>query len=395
MKCDECLPLIEEYFDGELDQHAGEFVAAHLSVCDDCRAAFVALDAERELYAVYRRDIEVTPALWQAVQFDIEEGKSGAGAPTLAPADVSLPASLWRARIAALLGALPRLAPARLSPLRFNPASAAALALVAIGLASALIWRYDPRTLPSPHDIARQSATESGSVAPVSSPSNEATPTPRRAMALPEELNKEMAARTPAGDARAVGVGARVAARAGDEARKHGRETPRPASAQPAAATTREAYRHDHPVAVEMALASASLPDTRIQRSDSSTIVGDDDELAHTRLLDVSEVEVARYIRKTQLLLRSFRNGEDAGDDAASNIAYEKRLSRQLLNENMLLRSELEDSDNLPTRQLLNTLEPLLLDIANLEDKPSPQQVRSIKERMRKMEIIATLEVYD
>lgn len=409
MKCDECLPVIEEYFDGETDQHTGELIAAHLSICEDCRDAFDALDSERERYAAYRRDIEVTPALWQAVQSGIEAGKNNADAAPLAHAPLSPPASRRRTRFAAFLDALPRLTLARFSPARFSPVYAAALALVAIGFAAALIWHHDSQNLPSQHDIARQPATGSKSVAPVVSPANEATALPGKALpgktaASPEALNNEVAAMPTARDKRAVGVRrAPVAARAEDETRKP-RKTQSSPSLQTAAATTTAAnttttvhgaYRHDHPVAVEWALASASLPDTRIRRSGSSAVVGDDEELAHTRLLNVKEVEVARHIRKTQLLLRSFRNGNDAGDEAASDIAYEKRLSRQLLNENTLLRGEVEHSNNLPTRQLLNTLEPLLLDIANLEDKPSPQQVRSIKERMRKMEIIATLEVYD
>jgi hypothetical protein len=43
---------------------------------------------------------------------------------------------------------------------------------------------------------------------------------------------------------------------------------------------------------------------------------------------------------------------------------------------------------------LLGSLEPFLLDIANLPDRPSNDDVRSIKERMHKKEIVAALQIY-
>src|SRR5437764_1178422 len=39
MRCEDCLPLIEEYFDGETDARTAASVGAHLSKCADCAAA--------------------------------------------------------------------------------------------------------------------------------------------------------------------------------------------------------------------------------------------------------------------------------------------------------------------------------------------------------------------
>ena len=129
-------------------------------------------------------------------------------------------------------------------------------------------------------------------------------------------------------------------------------------------------------------------------RSAALTARAGDDELAHTHLLNSEEAEVARHIEKAQVLLRSFRNARLGDSEAAADVAYERRLSRELLNETTLLRASAESSNALPARQLLSTLEPLLLDIANLTEKPSREDVRSIKDRMQRMEIIAALEVY-
>jgi hypothetical protein len=75
-------------------------------------------------------------------------------------------------------------------------------------------------------------------------------------------------------------------------------------------------------------------------------------------------------------------------------VSYEKALSRQLLNENVVLRRDAEMSGQFPVKALLSSLEPFLLDIANLPDKTSPDDLRVIKERVQKTEIVAALHSY-
>jgi hypothetical protein len=106
------------------------------------------------------------------------------------------------------------------------------------------------------------------------------------------------------------------------------------------------------------------------------------------------DVETARHIERAQLLLRSFRNTREAGAQPDPEIAYDKQRSRGLLSRNMLLRRDAEAKGNLPAEELLGSLEPFLLDIANLPDKPSAGDVRSIKERMQKKEIVSALQIY-
>ena len=95
-----------------------------------------------------------------------------------------------------------------------------------------------------------------------------------------------------------------------------------------------------------------------------------------------------KHLEKSQLLLRSFRNSRLSDDEPALDLAYEREQSKWLLYQNILLRREAEAKGNLPVEELLNSLEPILIDIANLPDRPSPEEVRPIKERIQKKEIV-------
>ena len=69
-------------------------------------------------------------------------------------------------------------------------------------------------------------------------------------------------------------------------------------------------------------------------------------------------------------------------------------LSRKLLAENATLQLEAEVKGDKETKQVLDRIEPFLLDIANMGEKPSREEVRSIRERVSSNEIVAALEVY-
>ncbi|HET8678448.1 MAG TPA: hypothetical protein VFO63_21785 [Blastocatellia bacterium] len=106
------------------------------------------------------------------------------------------------------------------------------------------------------------------------------------------------------------------------------------------------------------------------------------------------DLETAKHLERAQMLLRSFKNVSLESDDSVADASYEKQLSRSILQKNVLLRRNAEAKGNLPAEELLGSLEPLLLDIANLPEKPSQDDVRSVKERIQKTEMIATLQVY-
>jgi hypothetical protein len=103
--------------------------------------------------------------------------------------------------------------------------------------------------------------------------------------------------------------------------------------------------------------------------------------------------ETVRHFEKAQLMLRSFRNASAAKRLAAADLAYERQLSRRLLYQNILLRRDAEMRGNLPAEEALSSLEPFLIDIANLPDNPSSGELGGIRDRLQRKELIASLQI--
>src|SRR5689334_798682 len=107
--------------------------------------------------------------------------------------------------------------------------------------------------------------------------------------------------------------------------------------------------------------------------------------------LDMDEQDTAKHIEQSKILLRSIKNVQIPDTDDDIDVTYDKALSRRLLNENVVLRRDAEMKAKFPTKTLLADLEPFLIDIANLPDRARPEDVRVIKERVQKTEIVAAL----
>ena len=91
-------------------------------------------------------------------------------------------------------------------------------------------------------------------------------------------------------------------------------------------------------------------------------------------------------------LLRSFRNARLTDDDPTLDVADARRLSKRLLYSNIALRREAAGAGDLPVEGLLDSVEPILLDISNLPNNPSPDAVGSIKERIRRRQLVGVLQ---
>jgi hypothetical protein len=133
---------------------------------------------------------------------------------------------------------------------------------------------------------------------------------------------------------------------------------------------------------------------TRIKRIDKPIHTDNPGVLSTDVGFDLDEQETAKHIEQTENLLRSIRNVPLSDTDDEVDVSYDKALSRRLLIENVVLRRDAEMKARFPTKTLLADLEPLLIDIANLPDRAKPEDLRAIKERVQKTEIVAALVDY-
>ncbi|HKY03411.1 MAG TPA: hypothetical protein VJQ56_00910 [Blastocatellia bacterium] len=104
--------------------------------------------------------------------------------------------------------------------------------------------------------------------------------------------------------------------------------------------------------------------------------------------------ETSKHFEKSQMLLRAFRNVAATDGAESVDVSFEKEQSKNLLYRNILLRRDAEAKRNLPMEDVLGSLEPILLDIANLPSTASREEISAIKERMQKKDIVTTLQVY-
>ena len=124
----------------------------------------------------------------------------------------------------------------------------------------------------------------------------------------------------------------------------------------------------------------------RVENSDTSS------DATRVRSAD-AETMTAIHFQKSELLLRSFRNVRLSTAGTSPELDYEKRLAQKLVYQNMILRREADASGDAQVSSLLESLEPILLDIANLPDKARPSDVRTIKDRVERKNIVALLQV--
>src|SRR5205814_2995302 len=153
----------------------------------------------------------------------------------------------------------------------------------------------------------------------------------------------------------------------------------------PRANDTRPSEVDKHP----MSEVSAAKLQKKSGRSDQSGVLFTD--AAYT---DIEDKDTANHVAQAENLLRSVRNLQTSDDDEEVDVSYEKAESRRLLDDNVVLRRDAEMAGKYPVKKLLGELEPFLIDIANLPDKTTPTDLRAIKDRVQKTEIVAALRSY-
>jgi hypothetical protein len=367
--------------DGELERADAREVERHLDTCGDCREAQADFLSLRRQIADYRVDLDAF-ARQRALKSILASGASGAKLENNGGA-----ASRRRRveRFAGVLG-MPRLSPAGL----------AALLLLLVGVAAGIVSFIN----------TRRPAADIANIVP-------ATTTPAGEARGDSNRNAQPAPAATPNDAKA-GVNNGGETLAGNKQRQAGRESAQGANRGAKIDQAREGRR---PRGIESARNKVKQPSPALSEPRVNVAVAETagnnveaidngvgpfessdagDDLLTRRAQDVTnDSKTARHVEQAQLLLRSFRNARvaDTGRRASSDIAYDKRQSKKLLYQNIVLRREAASRGNLPVESLLDSLEPILIDIANLPDNPAPADVREINERMRRKNLVAMLQV--
>lgn len=141
------------------------------------------------------------------------------------------------------------------------------------------------------------------------------------------------------------------------------------------------------PIAVKQIVRKAEPNQNLVAKTPQSS-----EEEQQLKELQALEIETAKQLEKVELLLRSFRNARFVEGSELYDISYEKQQARKLLQNNFALRQRAETYGSPFAEEMLSKIEPYLLDIANLNLNPAPEQVLEIKERVKNQNIIASLQ---
>lgn len=106
-----------------------------------------------------------------------------------------------------------------------------------------------------------------------------------------------------------------------------------------------------------------------------------------------AETMTAMHFEKSETLLLAFRNVRLGEPGSTAEVSYERRRAQELVYQNMMLRREADARGDVQIASLLESLEPILLDISNLPDKPDNDAVRVIRARVERKNIVALLRV--
>ena len=361
MNCD-WTEKISLLIDGELSHEETAALQKHLQSCADCRNA-------QEDFLLLRREIgsyefELDPRAQQQALQNIFASERTAQSDFV---------SLKKQRVAP---SLPSLRERLFGGPRLTPALMACFALLLLGIIVGLAaYLNSHRTTPGVAVSAPTDANRNGAM-----PRPDSSISPRESVAAEKE-NRE----TPAPSNNSV-EGRDKQSLALSSSRKNerkravnvGRIAIERANDASLTAVRQPAPEVLAPVEPSYVAVSKTAPDVRV--FDAAASGG-------------AKQRTARHVEQAQLLLRSFRNTRLAERGPASDIAYDKKRSQKLLYQNIVLRREASKTGDIPVEKLLSSLEPILLDIANLPDRPATDDVRSIKERMQRKNIVAMLQV--
>lgn len=106
-----------------------------------------------------------------------------------------------------------------------------------------------------------------------------------------------------------------------------------------------------------------------------------------------AQTMTALHFEKSETLLVAFRNVRLNEPGSATEVTYERQRAKQLVIQNMMLRRQADAAGDVQISSLLESLEPILIDISNLPDKPDKDDVRVIRQRVERKNIVPLLRV--
>lgn len=364
--------------DGELDRAEAREVERHLDTCADCREAQADFLLLRRQIAAYQIDVDAF-AEHRALKNILAAGASGAKLEK----ERNQAGSRRRGEGFAGVFGMPRLSPVGLAALLLL------LVGVAVGVVSLVNTRRAPAEIvqnvptPAPTTDVRNNSNGQAQPAPPATPQDSTVAANNGGEAVAQNDQKRTASAKPE-SVRATTAKTRARLSRVESAGNKVKKSPSTPLSNPT--------RVDVPV-METANNNVETIDNGVGRIEASD--AGDELLTRSGRAITDDSKTARHVEQAQLLLRSFRNARvaDAGRRASSDLAYDKRQSKKLLYQNIVLRREAASRGNLPVESLLDSLEPILIDIANLPDKPAPEDVREISERMRRKNLVAMLQI--
>lgn len=106
------------------------------------------------------------------------------------------------------------------------------------------------------------------------------------------------------------------------------------------------------------------------------------------------DADSVRHIERAEMLLRSFKNSRLLRTANTLDLNYERRLSKDLVGRNILLRRDAELAGDVALARLLDRLEPFLREIANLQDHSGRREIGLVREGLMREQIIAALQTF-
>lgn len=370
MKCEACLLLVEELFDGELEPRLARDVRAHMTSCAPCFGYYESLPRAQDIYNTFLEGVELSPAAWSGLQTRIQEEKI---------ADTG-------GFVRSFLQKCNRLLVPRFQQTVF----AAILAVVVIGIGIAMRFAAGP-------EDKQQFAGTAGSANRVEL-QNQAAPAISQSTSAVQNTNQVARVIEEARVGPIDTAGVEGASGSGSSSGEPGRRSAKTAQTAVPGATiqTQTTTRISIPLESEAGRTVAGTTAAADAIFEKAGALGREMEsarsvLALNRPITI-KTELARNFEKTRLLLLSLKNTEVSESDTSINVSHEKMLSRTLADRNLLLRGDVAKAGNRPAVELLDRVQLLLLEIANLPDHASPAEVVFISRRLASREVIGLLQ---